>query len=106
VPGNNNGGEEFSCRFYYGALCTKSSNISALKKCPIAQKVTPKKGHHNLVSKVTFAFWVFAPRALEEDPPPIPIAIPNDEIKNVIGKTTVTAAIASERSIVNKYGIY
>jgi hypothetical protein len=54
---------------------------------PNSTKVTPKKGHHNLVSKVTLLFLVFAPRALERtDPPPIPIAIPNDEIKNVIGK--------------------
>jgi hypothetical protein len=28
--------------------------------------------------------------------PPMPIAIPNDEIKKVMGKTTVTAAIAKE----------
>ena len=28
--------------------------------------------------------------------PPIPIAIPNEEIKNVIGKTTVTAAMAND----------
>jgi hypothetical protein len=58
----------------------QSSNISALKKMPNSTKVTPKKGHHNLVSKVTFAFLFFFTKGLETDPPPIPIAIPNDEI--------------------------
>ena len=45
-----------------------------------------------------FAFSLsFAPKALEStDPPPIPIAIPNEEMKKVNGKTTVTAAMAKE----------
>jgi hypothetical protein len=67
------------------------------KKMPNSTKVTPKKGHHNLVSKSDFCFfWVFAPRALENRSAAYTYSHSNDEIKNVIGKTTVTAAIASE----------
>ncbi|MNS90339.1 hypothetical protein D3C72_1243890 [compost metagenome] len=37
------------------------------------------------------------PNAREStEPPPTPIAIPKEEIKKVIGRTTVTAAIAKE----------
>jgi hypothetical protein len=50
-----------------GPFAPKSSNISALKKCPIAQKVTPKKKVIIIwLAKVTFAFSGFAPRALRE----------------------------------------
>jgi hypothetical protein len=62
-----------------------------------------KEGHHNLIGKSSFDF---APKARERtEPPPTPMAIPNDEIRNVIGKTTVTTAIAVDRSIVHKYSI-
>jgi hypothetical protein len=85
--------------FIMGPFAPKSSNISALKNIPSSTKIDAKiKVIIIWLAKVTFAFSeFFAPRALERtDPPPTPIAIPNDEIKNVIGKTTVTAAIASE----------
>jgi hypothetical protein len=51
-----------------------------------------------LIRKSNLSFFlILAPSALDKtDPPPTPIAIPKDEIKNVMGSTTVTAAMASE----------
>jgi hypothetical protein len=46
-----------------------------------------KEGHHNLIGKSSFAFFDFLHLKRERtEPPPTPMAIPNDEIRNVIGK--------------------
>jgi hypothetical protein len=60
-----------------------------------------KEGHHNLIGKVVLLFYDFLHLKLARtEPPPTPMAIPN-EIRNVIGKTTVTTAIV-DRSIVQQ----
>lgn len=80
-------------------LAPKSNNISLLKKIPIKQKTEDKaKVIMIWFAKVIFALSMsLAPSARDKtDPPPTPIAIPSEEIKKVIGSTTVTAAMASE----------
>jgi hypothetical protein len=63
-----------------------------------------KEGHHNLIGKVVLLFYD-SPKARERtEPPPTPMAIP-DEIRNVIGKTTVTTAIEWTDPLSNKYSI-
>jgi hypothetical protein len=55
-----------------------------------------KEGHHNLIGKVVLLFYdFFAPKARKNRTTSHTYGHPNDEIRNVIGKTTVTTAMAS-----------